>query len=100
MHIRHMLWTTVPSVTIALILFTVIGFVQQPSATEASGLSEILLALDNSYNLGVHLLIPVVIVLFLIYKKMPAFPALLIGALMERGNCNDFSAGCRNGFCE
>ena len=81
-HIRHMLWTTVPSVTIALILFTVIGFVQQPSATEASGLSEILLALDNSYNLGVHLLIPVVIVLFLIYKKMPAFPALLIGALM------------------
>ena len=81
-HIRHMLWTTVPSVTVALILFTVIGFVQQPSATEASGLSEILLALDNSYNLGVHLLIPVVIVLFLIYKKMPAFPALLIGALM------------------
>ena len=81
-HIRHMLWTTVPSITIALILFTVIGFVQQPSAAEASGLSEILVALDNSYSLGVHLLIPVVIVLFLIYKKMPAFPALLIGALM------------------
>ena len=81
-HIRHMLWTTVPSITIALILFTVIGFVQQPSATEASGLSEILLALDSSYHLGVHLLIPVVIVLVLIYKKMPAFPALLIGALM------------------
>ena len=71
-----------PSITIALILFTVIGFVQQPSATEASGLSEILLALDSSYHLGVHLLIPVVIVLVLIYKKMPAFPALLIGALM------------------
>ncbi len=81
-HIRHMLWTTVPSITIALIIFTVIGFVQQPSATEASSLSEILLALDSSYHLGVHLLIPVVIVLFLIYKKMPAFPALLIGALM------------------
>ncbi|MCY4674565.1 MAG: Na+/H+ antiporter NhaC [Bacteroidetes bacterium] len=81
-HIRHMLWTTVPSITIALILFTVIGFVQQPSATEASGLSEILLALDSSYHLGGHLLIPVVIVLVLIYKKMPAFPALLIGALM------------------
>ncbi len=81
-HIRHMLWTTVPSITIALILFTVIGFVQQPSATEASGLSEILFALDSSYHLGVHLLIPVVIVLVLIYKKMPAFPALLIGALM------------------
>lgn len=81
-HIRHMLWTTVPSITIALIVFTVIGFVQQPSEAEASGLSEILFALDNSYHLGVHLLIPVVVVLFLIYKKMPAFPALLIGALM------------------
>lgn len=81
-HIRHMLWTTVPSITIALILFTIIGLVQQPSMDLSSGLTEVLEALESSYNLGVHLLIPVVVVLVLIYKKMPAFPALLIGALL------------------
>ncbi|MCY4205806.1 MAG: Na+/H+ antiporter NhaC [Bacteroidetes bacterium] len=81
-HIRHMLWTTVPSIILALILFTIIGLVQQPEMNLSSGLGEILQALENSYNLGVHLLIPVLVVLVLIYKKMPAFPALLIGALL------------------
>ena len=91
-HIRHMLWTTVPSITIALILFTVIGFVQQPSAAEASGLSEILVALDSSYHLGVHLLIPVIVVLFLIYKKMPAFPRTSYRCTDGRDNCNEYSS--------
>ena len=81
-HIRHMLWTTVPSITLALILFTIIGLVQQPAMELSSGLTEVLQALENSYSLGPHLLIPVVVVLVLIYKKMPAFPALLIGALL------------------
>ncbi len=81
-HIRHMLWTTVPSITVALILFTIIGFVGRPTMDLSTGLDEMLNALENSYNLGVHLLIPVVAVLGLIYKKMPAFPALLIGALL------------------
>jgi len=81
-HIRHMLWTTVPSITLALIAFTIIGFLQQATNSSPSGLQEILTALENSYNLGVHLLLPVLVVLVLIYKKMPAFPALLIGALL------------------
>ena len=81
-HIRHMLWTTVPSITIALILFTVIGLVQQPEVGMSSSLDDMLTSLQESYSLGVHLLIPVAIVLVLIYKKIPAFPALLIGALL------------------
>ncbi len=81
-HIRHMLWTTVPGITIALILFTIIGFVWKPDLGSSTGLEEVLTALENSFNLGIHLLIPVIVVLVLIYKKMPAFPALLIGALL------------------
>ena len=81
-HIRHMLWTTIPSIFLALILFTVIGFVQRPAMELSSGLTDILQALESSYNLGPHLMIPVVVVLVLIYKKMPAFPALLTGALL------------------
>ncbi len=81
-HIRHMLWTTIPSITIAIILFTILGFVQEPTTAEGAGLQEMLTALDEGFSLGWHLLIPVAVVLFVIYKKMPAFPALLLGALL------------------
>ncbi len=79
-HIRHMLYTTVPSLAIALVLFTIIGFMGDPPA-EGEGLDEMLAALNGSFTIGWYLLLPVAGVLFMIYKKMPAFPALLIGAL-------------------
>ena len=81
-HIRHMLWTTVPSITIALIIFTILGFVQDPASGEGGSLQEMLVALDEGFNIGWHLLIPVGVVLIVIYKKVPAFPALLLGALL------------------
>ena len=80
-HIRHMLYTTVPSFVIALILFTIIGFTGEVPAG-SGGLDEMLTSLRGSFNIGWYLLLPVVAVLFMIYKKVPAFPALLIGALL------------------
>ena len=80
-HIRHMLWTTIPSMAIALILFTIIGFFGTVSG-EGGSLQVMLDAISGSFNIGWYLLLPVVAVLFMIYKKIPAFPALLIGALL------------------
>lgn len=80
-HIRHMLWTTVPSITLALVIFTIIGFFGSASS-EAGDLHVMLDALSGSFNIGWYLLLPVAAVLFMIVKKMPAFPALLIGALL------------------
>lgn len=80
-HIRHMLWTTVPSIIIALIIFTIIGFVGTASGG-GEGLEVMLEALNNSFNIGWYLLLPLVVVIWLIIKKMPAFPALLVGALL------------------
>ena len=79
-HIRHMLWTTIPSLTIALILFAVAGLVM-PSPTDTAQLQDILVALRERFVLGPHLLLPAALVIFLVIRKMPAFPALLIGAL-------------------
>ena len=81
-HIRHMLWTTVPSITVALILFTILGFVQRPPEAGAEGLDAMLVALEGGFNISWYMLLPVLVVLFAIYKKMPAFPALLLGALL------------------
>ncbi len=78
-HIRHMLWTTVPSLGIALIAFTLIGFFSE--ARGEADLHAFTQALNEGFVIGPHLLIPPCVVLFLVIKKMPAFPALLIGAL-------------------
>ena len=80
-HIRHMLWTTIPSFVIALTLYALIGAFG-PSPDDDVGLQSMLQSLDDTFNIGWHLLLPVLAVLYIIYKKVPAFPALLIGALL------------------
>ena len=80
-HIRHMIWTTTPSMVLALGLFTVAGFFA-PAPQETGELNALLQALDGQFDIGPHLLIPVVFVFVLVRRKMPAFPALLLGALV------------------
>lgn len=79
-HIRHMVWTTAPSFGLALILFAGFGLTAgTPQA--ASEIDAVLAALDRSFAIGPHLLLPLALVLVLVARRMPAFPALLIGAL-------------------
>ncbi len=81
-HIRHMLWTTVPSISIALVAFAVLGFVRGPAQDGAAGMNDMMYSLTQTFDIGWYMLIPLGVVLFVIYKKVPAFPALLIGALL------------------
>ncbi len=80
-HIRHMLWTTTPSILIALLLFAIIGATAAAPADTGS-VAAIQQDLRTQFNVGIHLMIPVVLVLALVVGKMPAFPALLIGSLV------------------
>ena len=80
-HIRHMVWTTAPSFVAALILFLAAGFVT-PIPEGTAELDAILDVIDSQFTIGPHLLIPVIVVLALVVRKVPAFPALLIGALL------------------
>ena len=79
-HIRHMVWTTTPSLVLALAMFAVAGFFA-PAPQDAGQLDTMRQALDGQFGIGLHLLIPVAFVLVLVTSKMPAFPALLLGAL-------------------
>ncbi|WP_461536817.1 Na+/H+ antiporter NhaC [Spongorhabdus nitratireducens] len=80
-HIRHMLWTTVPSLAIALVLFLFIGFSEE-SVSSSSELNALINDLDQQFNLGWHLLIPMAVLLFMAVKKVPAFPTILVGAVL------------------
>ncbi|MFT4822679.1 MAG: NhaC family Na+:H+ antiporter [Halioglobus sp.] len=77
-HIRHMLWTTIPSFTIALVIFALIGSSDASTPDEIEALKQSML---NEFNLGVHLLLPLVVMLVLIYKRFPAYPSIVISAL-------------------
>lgn len=81
-HIRYMLWTTIPSISIALILFLVIGFNHSSSnAGSTEAIATLTNTLETTYHISAFNLIPLFVLLFLAYKKMPAFPAVAIGAI-------------------
>lgn len=82
-HIRNMLWTTIPSISIALVLFLIIGFDHSSGNVGSTDAIETLTeTLQATYNISVFNLIPLVVLLVLAYKKMPAFPAVAIGAII------------------
>ncbi|MGK2234614.1 Na+/H+ antiporter NhaC [Colwellia polaris] len=82
-HIRYMLWTTIPSITIALILFLIIGFNHSSAEVGSTdSIASLTSTLENTYNISILNLIPLFILLVMAYKKMPAFPAVAIGAVI------------------
>jgi len=80
-HIRYMLWTTVPSICTAIIIFIVLGLTETSEATTDS-ITLLNEQLAAQFDLSIVNLIPLVVLLALAIKKMPAFPAVCIGALM------------------
>jgi NhaC family Na+:H+ antiporter len=77
-HIRHMLWTTVPSFVIALAVFALLGGGAATTPEEIEALQQ---SLRAEFNIGIHLLLPLAMMLFLVYKRFPAYPSIIISAL-------------------
>lgn len=80
-HIRYMTITTVPSLTITLVLFLFIGF-SYGSGEKIQDVQPILTALKDSFNINLWLFIVPVVVIVMIVKRIPAIPALLAGSLL------------------
>lgn len=78
-HIRHMLWTTVPSFAIALLLFSLIG---SSDAATPDEIAQLQAAIAAEFVIGPHLLLPLLIMLGLVYKRTPAYPAIIVSALV------------------
>jgi NhaC family Na+:H+ antiporter len=81
-HIRHMAWTTGPSILIALVMFAGVGLWMGGAAADAPEVAAIQAQIAGQFNVGLVMLIPVVLVITMVVRKVPAFPALLIGALV------------------
>ena len=79
-HIRHMSWTTAPSFLIALIGFILVG-IYSDGDTIPSGLDITLRALEANFEINVLMLLPVLVVVYMASRKLPAIASILAGVL-------------------
>ena len=77
-HIRHMLWTTVPAFCVALLFFSLIP---SGAATAPEQIAELRAAISQEFNVGVGVLIPLAVMIGLIWKRVPAYPAIMLATL-------------------
>ena len=80
-HIKYMVYTTVPSITITLVIFLTIGL-RFDGQLETAQTNLILSAITEKFEISGWLFLVPITVIFLIVKKVNALPALLAGALM------------------
>lgn len=79
-HIRYMLFTTVPSLIITLLLFTVMGFTHE--AANMDSISLFTAALDAKFHITPWLLIVPIVTGILIARKVPSIVTLFISTVL------------------
>lgn len=80
-HIRYMLNTTVPSMSVALLAYLLIGLLGE-SRTGPADVHELYAALDARFSINPLLMAVPASVIVMIIRRMPALPAIFIGALL------------------
>lgn len=81
-HIRHMLYTSGPAILIAITGFFFLSLSQGSNAVNQENIAKILEVITQNFSIGWHLFLVPAFVLFLVSRKVPAFPALVLGTLM------------------
>lgn len=80
-HVRYMLYTTIPSIIIAMIGFTILGLNFKATAYDPASVELLTKTLDDTFWISpVAFLLPLLVIV-LVAKKMSALPALFLGAL-------------------
>lgn len=105
-HIRHMLYTTVPGLLIALIVYAVLGRNFGSNKINTNDIEQTINVLQDSFVISPFLLLIPLIVIILVAKKVPAIPALVVGILLgllsqvfiQSGSFSDAFAALQSGF--
>ena len=80
-HVKYMLYTTVPSMTITLIIFLIIGFNVDTSAYALQGVA-VQSAIAGTFNISPWLFLVPAILFTVIMLKVPPLPALAVGVVL------------------
>lgn len=79
-HIQYMLYTTIPTIAITLLVFIIIGLNLDTNGT--ADIDSLLTSIEATFTINGWLFIVPAFVIFLIIKKTPPLAALLIGTLL------------------
>ena len=80
-HIRYMLYTTIPSMSIALIIFLVMGFTSDYGST-GQDIENVQTAIFETFNINPWLFLVPTLLFLVIIKKVSPLPALAFGVLL------------------
>jgi NhaC family Na+:H+ antiporter len=81
-HIRHMVYTTAPGYVLSIILYGLIGMRFSGGVLEAGKVETILSTLKSNFLVHPILLLPPLLVIVMVVRKVPPLPALLGGTLL------------------
>lgn len=81
-HIRHMLYTTIPGIIIALVVFAILGSNYKDSQIDNESIQQTIHVLEQSFVISPWLLLIPAAVIVLVILKVPAIPALIVGAFL------------------
>ena len=79
-HIRYLLFTTIPSLIITLLIFTIAGLSHE--ATDTGHIAEFMHALDGKFNISAWLMIVPVATGVMIAKKVPSLITLFLSTAL------------------
>ncbi|MEZ8130974.1 Na+/H+ antiporter NhaC [Enterovibrio norvegicus] len=80
-HIKHMSYTTGVSISITLVIETFLGLQYSATGSNIDRINTILTTLDSNFFINPVLFLPLLLVLFVSYKKMPAIPGIALGVI-------------------
>jgi len=81
-HIRHMLFTTIPGIIIALAVYWVLGQNYAAGAIDQQAINQTIIELNQQFDISAWLLLIPLAVIVLVAFKVPAIPALIVGILL------------------
>jgi len=81
-HIRHMIYTTGPGYIIALILYALIGIRYSGGTMEAQQIDAMLNTMQSNFFIHPLLLLPPILVIVMVVKRIKPLPALLGGTVL------------------
>ncbi|MEK5037641.1 Na+/H+ antiporter NhaC [Sporosarcina sp. FSL K6-3457] len=81
-HIKHMLYTTIPGLTIALVVYGYLGNKFATNKIEAIEIAQTAAVLQDSFLITPWLLLVPLAVIVMVALKVPAIPALIVGIVL------------------
>lgn len=81
-HIKGMMPTTIPAMTVSLIIYAFLGMEYSSQAVDLTTIEEIKRTLAEHYVISPITLLPAVVVIFAAFRKYPAMPTIYSGVVV------------------